>query len=381
MNNLKPKIMTDRKSFDKLNDNYLFISYSHCNQDEVYKVLDYLYANHVNYWYDSGLDLADKWDEVVKVIIDNPHCVGVIAFLSKDYIVSNACKKEYDEIKVLKKDLVIPALLDEGNSIKELYGSVPNESIKISNQEETFLFKDNVIFFNCKKDSPDKIIECLKNKTKGVLNNKEGFVQTLLEKKLVQEIDGSFIFKFGCFPQGNAISIYNRTAKNEIYIDEFDEKYYGCKMNGKYYPFEPIQWRILDVDDEYIYLVTHECLISSSGTKENINEKINKFYLWAFSEEDKINLDINCLDKNIIEKYKNQFLQEYKFSSLYCEGFNLFKIIWIINDNNITLMNSKLSQQITLNSSYSNTKAGVIPFIKVKINHVKSMFKEGKNGY
>ena len=75
----KPKIYLSNEG--RLNDKYLFISYSHKESDDVYAVLEQLNKRGVNFWYDDGLDVGDVWNEKVEEIINNPDCVGALVFL------------------------------------------------------------------------------------------------------------------------------------------------------------------------------------------------------------------------------------------------------------------------------------------------------------
>lgn len=83
---------------ERTNSQYFFVSYSHRDIETVYPLLDKLYENGVNYWYDVELDPGDKWNERVIKIIDDERCVGALLFLSENSLVSDAVNKEVDHM-------------------------------------------------------------------------------------------------------------------------------------------------------------------------------------------------------------------------------------------------------------------------------------------
>ena len=92
-----PNLLSERRA-NPSRDNYIFISYSHADSEKVYKDLQKLYDEQVNYWYDKELYVGDKWDEVVKVIIEQDHCKGALLYISKNSLKSEAVEKEIKTI-------------------------------------------------------------------------------------------------------------------------------------------------------------------------------------------------------------------------------------------------------------------------------------------
>lgn len=81
------------------NQNYIFISYSHQDYKQVYADLAVMYHAGVRFWYDRGLAAGKDWDAEAKRIIENPHCVGVIFFLSENLFLSGSVNKEIDLVR------------------------------------------------------------------------------------------------------------------------------------------------------------------------------------------------------------------------------------------------------------------------------------------
>ena len=87
-------------------ENYTFISYSHKDFRLVYNDLAFFSYNgqkKVRFWYDEGLPAGDDWFKVAKERLSDPHCVGVIFYLSDNFLRSSAVLQEIELVKSLKK--------------------------------------------------------------------------------------------------------------------------------------------------------------------------------------------------------------------------------------------------------------------------------------
>ena len=85
--------------------NYIFISYSHKDTDRVYPVIDHLINMGYHIWYDEGIDPGTEWDENIAGHLNG--CVGILAFLSENYLNSENCKDELNYARDLGKDRVL----------------------------------------------------------------------------------------------------------------------------------------------------------------------------------------------------------------------------------------------------------------------------------
>lgn len=88
------KTYLDRKNTDIP---YIFISYSHVDKDAIEKSLSALSDLGANFWYDKNLHVGDEWLEEVKKVTSNKNCVGILYFISPDFMISQACM---DEIQI-----------------------------------------------------------------------------------------------------------------------------------------------------------------------------------------------------------------------------------------------------------------------------------------
>ncbi|MBR5314223.1 MAG: toll/interleukin-1 receptor domain-containing protein, partial [Clostridia bacterium] len=70
--------------------NYIFISYSHKDYKRVYHDLAAMYEAGVRFWYDEELMAGYDWDAEVYKKINDPHCSGVIFYLSESFFTSDS---------------------------------------------------------------------------------------------------------------------------------------------------------------------------------------------------------------------------------------------------------------------------------------------------
>lgn len=76
--------------------NYIFISYAHRDYKTVYADIADMYEAGVRFWYDKGLSAGKKWDEEVLEKLRNPHCVGVIFYMSENLFLSQSAVREIE---------------------------------------------------------------------------------------------------------------------------------------------------------------------------------------------------------------------------------------------------------------------------------------------
>jgi len=82
------------------NDKYFFVCYSSTDFKSVYCDLIELYKNKIPFKYDERLKHGIGWQEQVEKEISNENCVGVVFYLSKNILGSEAV---YDEISIAQK--------------------------------------------------------------------------------------------------------------------------------------------------------------------------------------------------------------------------------------------------------------------------------------
>ena len=105
----KGKIMDYPRSY-KGNQAYIFISYSHKDKEQVFSVLSQMQSDGYRVWFDEGIDPGTEWDdEIAKNICD---CGYFIAFITKNYLLSENCKDELSYARDLDKKRLLVYLED-----------------------------------------------------------------------------------------------------------------------------------------------------------------------------------------------------------------------------------------------------------------------------
>lgn len=73
-------------------DPFIFISYSHANEDIIKPILENLYSYGFRIWYDDGIAGSMEWNDIIAHKIEQ--CDICITFLSGTFINSKYCKRE-----------------------------------------------------------------------------------------------------------------------------------------------------------------------------------------------------------------------------------------------------------------------------------------------
>ena len=97
------------------NNQYVFISYSHQEKEQVYPMLEELFQAGINFWYDKELRHGDVWNEEVRGILNAPECVGAIFFLTDHIASSDAISQEIQAANECAKNrefAILPVLID-----------------------------------------------------------------------------------------------------------------------------------------------------------------------------------------------------------------------------------------------------------------------------
>lgn len=76
-------------------DRFLFISYSHDDQDTVKAWADYLIDQGVRVWWDKAFIGGDDWETIAKSLLSHENCCGILFFCSKSAIESPNVAKEW----------------------------------------------------------------------------------------------------------------------------------------------------------------------------------------------------------------------------------------------------------------------------------------------
>lgn len=148
--------------------NYIFVSYSHLDYKEVYKDLaafSYNSQRRVRFWYDEGLPIGQDWEKAAGELIKNPHCVGVLFYLSKNLLLSPSVFKEIEYVKNSGKPYFTIALDGGSFSVRKILAEANADELSGVNQDalKYFFPEENTSLYNYGKENLlariDKIAE------------------------------------------------------------------------------------------------------------------------------------------------------------------------------------------------------------------------------
>lgn len=84
---------------------YIFLSYSHKDKTAVLDIVEHLYNNGYNVWFDEGIDPGTEWDENIASHITG--CSYFIGYITENYIESQNCRDEITFARDLNKDRLL----------------------------------------------------------------------------------------------------------------------------------------------------------------------------------------------------------------------------------------------------------------------------------
>lgn len=83
------------------NEPYIFVSYSHKDKDEVLRYVEALEKSGFRVWFDGGVEVGSEWPEYIANHLAESACV--MAFVSKNFVDSENCRRELTLSQELKK--------------------------------------------------------------------------------------------------------------------------------------------------------------------------------------------------------------------------------------------------------------------------------------
>jgi hypothetical protein len=84
---------------------FLFVSYSHRNMEEVFKILKRIHENRYRVWYDEGIEPGNEWPEVVgKAIVK---CSQYLVFMTPSAALSRNVRNEVNLAFTENKEIIV----------------------------------------------------------------------------------------------------------------------------------------------------------------------------------------------------------------------------------------------------------------------------------
>lgn len=306
---------------------YYFISYSHKDREEVFAALTSLYENSVNYWYDVDLDPGDKWNERVKVELNDGHCVGGIVFLSINSLKSEAVRKEIEMMQEREKETsfrIIPVLISASSlgALGKAFVDEDESNFCSDGSQIIYQLRDNI--YTTLNTDLSKIIEIADKDGVSNKNKLNAFAVNLHDLPFSSDYTGRK-YKLGKYP--------------------FDE-------NGSE---KEIEWIAVKNIHEHVYLVSKYYLDFIDYNK--IDDTVA--FIKDTIKEDNCLEDISIIHEEMLSEVPRAFPTDYADSN----RRQLLRLYWVLSDNpNIDgkycLYNGE-NVKITNAIDYSQINAGI----------------------
>lgn len=332
LNNIR--IMGEKENDSLIDDNFLFVSYSHKNAEIIASILKSLEEKGVNFWFDKDLEVGKRWNESVKEKISNPKCVGSILFVSDEWASSDACAEEYEYIKNHHIGYIYPILIGDLNSPVIKKGLL-----------DFFDIDDKVLLSSQNDESLNQLVRTLEKANIKVINNFAAITGKLLERKIAYRDGNSICLNFGEYPQNKRNDEIDRYYTEKVFTDDFEEnKFMFAKGKDVIFEFEPIKWRIISCDKEEIKLISKFNLFDSTGSLNHISARMEELKLIAFANIDK-EFSLDIIDFDLVLKNLKVLQKEYIEDSSYVKNCNNHQnsVFFIKKNEKIELVDNRFN--------------------------------------
>lgn len=277
----KPMTYIDR--INKINPRYCFISYAHKDSERVYAILDKLFNNGVNYWYDKELNPGDKWDDKVEEHIVNENCQGAFLFLSESSLNSEAVAKELEIVTNIRETnpgfFVIPVLIGFADLDEIIIYLTVNKKKEVRN----YIFQltdDDAILYIKDENFENELPRVMKKLNVSKVTENTDVIVT--EEK-IQYLDEIFIEKGVIYFKKGEYYISSEDRKDEIVwklvAQEAGKMYFVSKYAIDFIAYSDLDSKLKEIkklvmDTEYI----DDCLFLSMDLINKYNSSIGRTY-------------------------------------------------------------------------------------------------------
>ena len=104
------KIKADFKPYEG-EQNYIFVSYSHCDKDAVFPIIERLNAEGFRIWYDEGIEWGSEWPQSIADHVKT--CSALVLFVSKNSLKSKNCREEFQFVHKRESNDILAIYLEE----------------------------------------------------------------------------------------------------------------------------------------------------------------------------------------------------------------------------------------------------------------------------
>ena len=242
-------------------DQFLFISYSHDDQETVKAWADYLIDQGVRVWWDKAFMGGDDWETIAKELLSHENCCGLLFFCSKSAIASPNVAKEWRTAAKTKE------ARPEGSFYPQIIMATDDPDLDykyltnfVKKTEELFS-DDDYDDFRSLFGKKDHLYYSAANQT-----DREALLQTI-KQRVPETVDAHAIAL-------DKLADISNSGKKDMIL----------KL-GTYGPGQkPLLWRHLHSDDKEAVLLCQEVLTEELGGQQ-AEAWLRDFAREAFSED------------------------------------------------------------------------------------------------
>lgn len=247
---------------------FLFVSYSHDDQEITREWVDFLIDNGVRVWWDKAFLGGDDWETIAKDLLSHQNCYGILFFGSKKSIASPNVAKEWRTASTTKKCRTEGGfypqiiMIDDGTGIDYKYLTnyvKKNDDLFTDDDFDDFrsLFgqKDHIYYLADKVSDKETLLHTLKERVPDVMDE-YGIIQDKLAD--ISNSAKDTIFKLGTYGAGE----------------------------------RPLLWRQISVDNNQTTLLCQDVLTDDFGG-QHLTDWLETFTQSAFSSEEQTALQGN----------------------------------------------------------------------------------------
>ncbi len=204
---------------------YLFVSYSHKDEEVVLSLIEYLQSMGIRIWYDKGIDAGTEWPEVIANHLEKAS--AFLALLSSQSLLSHNCRKEFNYAVMSDKPLVVifleeipltPVMKLQLSSLQAIY-----RCKYASDQEFYEKILNSPVLKNCRDNSVDQ------NEKKQIM------IRFFLERKSTSE---RIMISHNEFKIGRKRSLCDYTVNDNNAVSRLHAVFYlkknHCYLEDKY---------------------------------------------------------------------------------------------------------------------------------------------------
>lgn len=280
-----------------LSGKFVFISYSHKDEEAVKEDVGALLSKGVRAWFDVNMRVGEKWTDIANRVLHHENCAGVIFYNSANSFVSEAVQKEQEITRALGHKYWAVHLdskpttqisMEAMNLMASKYGladPVISKHMMQTMPEQNKMFDERILCF-MRSDSGE-LVERLYNEIAvpyRLVDNEDNFLSDL--KRNDDASGDTKEIKLGRYVSGEYIGPEQPTG-------EVDQRFGASgdlmQINGKCYTTKELSWRLMYVEDGKAVLICNKILKQATYDDGK-----------AFLENDFCNL---AFSNNDIERY------------------------------------------------------------------------------